>query len=304
MVASGSSAAPLRRRSPARTLAAVGLVGVAIFGLSACRTIGPDADAEKAREQAKAEVASVAPASESQAAPTGAGEPATTPQPAATPQLGDPLAVAKAREEAAANAAAAGPDTTDEAAADDAQADAVSAAKAGEDPGAGAVKSERAESGPSKPLDPWRLVGQPYLVDDESPEPTAPDGLTTYTLWFRTKGEFRGVRAGTSITDDRHYKVGLVTFPELPGYVPGGIGMLQRSDAMVRKGRYCYTAEVHLQGKRGSRRFPIRRDGAELQVEMDLRGAPVQRRTVTVVVRDAVSSDPPITPVEEALACR
>ncbi|MDO9354497.1 MAG: hypothetical protein Q7T55_12430, partial [Solirubrobacteraceae bacterium] len=195
------------------------------------------------------------------------------------------------------------PTDTDDAAAEDAQADAIAAAEAGEDPSRDAVEADGAESGPAKAVDAWRLVGQPYLVDDESPEVKG-DGLTTFTLWFRTKGEFRGVRAGTSITDDRHYKVGLITFPELPGYVPGGIGMVQRSDAMVRKGRYCYTAEVHLKGRRGDKRFPTRRNGAELQVQMDLKGAPVQRRTVTVVVRNQVSSDPPVTPVEEALACR
>lgn len=159
-------------------------------------------------------------------------------------------------------------------------------------------------STPAPVREDWELIGQPYIVDDESPRVAGDGTTTTFTLWFRTRGDFRGVRQGTSLSDDRHYKVGLITVPELPAFVPGGTGMIELSPAMKQKGRFCWTATLHQQGQRGQTRFPLRRNGAALQVQLDLRGAPVQRRTATVIVRNAVSERPPKTPEERALACR
>ncbi len=265
-----------------RRAAALALALFATAGLSACRTI-PDGDANaEVRSNATPTPAAVRASVEvpAVAVPAPTVDPAAAQAPASTP----------ASTPASAEAPASTPAS-------------VEAPAPVEESGEGAVLGTTASSGPPKPVDPWRLVGQPYLVDDESPEAAA-DGTTTFTLWFRTKGEFRGVRQGTSVTDDRHFKVGLITLPELPGFVPGGIGMVQRSERMLQKGRYCYTAEVHVTGQRGTKRFPLRRDGAPIQVELDLKGAPIQRRTATVVVRNTTADDPPITPPEKALACR
>lgn len=291
----------LRLRSPSgRRVAALGLAVFATVGVSACREVpGTESSAEvrqappEAPAPVRASVEAPLPSTPVVVAPE---EAATTP---AEPEPAGAVAPSSPTED---------PDTTGDPAADAGAGEAPDPAVAPDsaapaDPGEGAVMGTTADSGPPKPLEPWRLVGQPYLVDDVSPK-VSPDGLASFTLWFRTKGEFRGVRQGTSVTDDRHFKVGLITLPELGGYVPGGIGMVQRSERMLQKGRYCYTAEVHVQGSRGEKGFPIHRDGAELQVVLDLKSAPIQQRTATVVVRSSISENPPVTPVEKALACR
>lgn len=302
--------------------AALGAVLIASAGLAGCRGVpeGVADDGDRTQQAAQSVPASPPTAQAAPEAPaepvssTSAGEASAEPtspadaegtSPSGTEAPVDestPPGVAELEAAAAADERKAA-ERSEQAAEDASEAEAEAGAEGDADGDSGSVLGTTAESEAPKPVDPWRLVGQPYLVDDESPE-AAPDGTTSFTLWFRTRGDFRGVRAGTSVTDDRHFKVGFITIPELPAYVPGGVGMLQRSERMLQKGRYCWTAEVHLQGQRGNKRFVLRRDGAPLQVQFDLRGAPIQRRTATVLVRNTTASNPAPTPVERALACR
>jgi hypothetical protein len=272
--------------------ALVGLVVVAsAVSLSACRTIGDDATASASTAEPRPvpptqvqQPEQPSPADPTATNPDGAAVAPTTPEPTApatTPSVATTSPDGASAEHATSPGAS--PDATTP---DVAGADATQTAEA------------PASTTPArvKPADPWKLVGHAYVVDANSPS-TATSGTTEFDLVFRTRGEFRGVRQGTPVTDDRHYKVGTIVLPTLPGYVPLGAGSLRRT---LPNGHYCWRARLAVKGGGGATAFPLRRNGDELTVVFDLRGGTEQTVTVPVVVRQAGAGK---QPVESKLGC-
>ncbi|MDQ8045732.1 MAG: hypothetical protein AAGC46_13405 [Solirubrobacteraceae bacterium] len=278
-------------RARARFAAVLVVTVCSATGLSACRTIGPAADEAKAKQDgvatAKAPAPQTTPAlsaeAQRDAAALAVPDPDTTPATSTTPAAPGSTPAAGGATTPAADATTPG------------GADATS-------PGAAADAPASTPPQPPKVVvdKPWVIIGRPFLVDLTAPRGTS-SGKTGYQLVFRTRGDFRGVRAGTPLGDERHYKVGLIDVPELPAYVPGGQANMRLGDRNKSKGRYCWLATL---GKRGTDSpivFPARADGIAMAITFDLHGAPVQHRTAPVFVRTRSGEQP--SELQNALGC-